>query len=76
MANYKKIAESTDYMTLARVIAGCDLFVGNQSSPHAVAEGLKKRKLLEVAPHDNNCHWERADAHYMYNGHEILPELD
>ena len=65
-----------DYLTLARVIAGCDLFVSNQSSPHAIAEGLKKRKLLEVAIHDNNCHWERSDATYVRDGGEELPDLD
>lgn len=54
----------------ARVIAGSDLFIGNQSCPHAIAEGLKKRILLEVWPAGPNClvyrpgvtHWWKADV--------------
>jgi hypothetical protein len=66
---------TSDYLTLARVIAGCDLFVSNQSSPHAIAEALKKPKLLEVCLNDNNCHWGRDGAAYVYNGSENLPEV-
>jgi O-methyltransferase len=65
-----------DYLTLARVIAGCELFISNQSSPHAVAEGLKKPKILEVALNDNNCHWNRGDAWYVYRGGEEVPEME
>lgn len=65
-----------DYLTLARVIAGCELFISNQSSPHAIAEGLKKPKILEVAPNDNNCHWNRDNAWYVHRGGEEVPELE
>lgn len=37
-----------DFLELARVIAGCRLFVGNQSAPFAIAEGLKVPRVLEV----------------------------
>jgi hypothetical protein len=37
-----------DILTLARVIAGAQQFVGNQGLPHAIAEGLKKRLINEV----------------------------
>jgi hypothetical protein len=67
---------TADYLRLARVIAGSDLMVCNQSSPHAVCEGLKKRKLLEVALHDENCHWHRPGAAYIRDGREALPDLD
>jgi hypothetical protein len=36
-----------DVLTLARVIAGAQQFVGNQGLPHAIAEGLKKRLINE-----------------------------
>ncbi len=36
----------------ARVIAGCELFVGNQSVCHAIAQAMHKRVVLEV--------WERG----------------
>lgn len=67
---------TSDFLTLARVIAGCELFISNQSSPHAIAEGLKKPKILEVALHDNNCHWNRGDAWYVYRGSEEVPEME
>ena len=65
-----------DYLKLARVIAGAELCVMSQSSPHAICEGLKRAKVLEVAPHDANCHWERPDATYIVHGGEDLPDLD
>ena len=37
-----------DIMTLARVIAGCELFIGNASLPHALAEAMKKKLICEV----------------------------
>jgi len=35
---------------MASKISACDLFIGNQSMPFAIAEGLKVRRILEVAP--------------------------
>jgi len=37
-----------DFLELAEIIAGCKLFIGNQSFPYSIAEGLKVRRLLEV----------------------------
>jgi len=37
-----------DLLTVARVIAGCRQFVGNQGFPHALAEGMKKNLINEV----------------------------
>jgi hypothetical protein len=37
-----------NYLQLAQVIQGSLMFIGNQSSPYAVAEGLKVRRVLEV----------------------------
>lgn len=39
----------------ARVIAAARLFCGNQTATHAIAEGLKKRIILEVWPGGPNC---------------------
>jgi hypothetical protein len=36
-----------DLLELAELIAGSELFVGNQSSPYAIAEGLKHPRILE-----------------------------
>ncbi len=39
-----------DFHQLARLIAGCKLFIGNQSLPFALAEGLKVPRILELYP--------------------------
>lgn len=44
---------------VANVIEGCDLFVGNQSCPAAIAEGLKHRMILETFPRLPNCRFDR-----------------
>lgn len=40
--------KTADLYEAARVIAGCEMFVGNQTSTHAIAEAMKKRIILEV----------------------------
>jgi ADP-heptose:LPS heptosyltransferase len=37
-----------DFLELAQIIAGCKLFIGNQSFPFSLAEALKVNRLLEV----------------------------
>ncbi|MBS7563480.1 hypothetical protein KHS38_03600 [Mucilaginibacter sp. Bleaf8] len=37
-----------NFLELAKVIAGCKLFIGNQSFPYSVAEALKVPRILEV----------------------------
>ena len=39
-----------DFHELARLIAGCRLFIGNQSFPFSLAEGLKVPRVLELYP--------------------------
>lgn len=46
--------ETRDLHDAARVIAGCELFVGNQSCPYWLAEGMKKNLILEVWPNGPN----------------------
>lgn len=38
-----------DFLELATLINSCKLFIGNQSFPFSVAEGLKQTRLLEVS---------------------------
>lgn len=38
----------TDFLEMAGIIAGSKLFIGNQSFPFSIAEGLKTKRLLEV----------------------------
>ena len=37
-----------DFLQMAQIIAGCKLFIGNQSFPFSIAEGLKVPRILEV----------------------------
>jgi macrocin-O-methyltransferase TylF-like protien len=62
-------------LDLARVIRGCELFVGNQSAPYAVAEGLKVPTILEIAPTLNNCCWERVGNIHGWDATVVLPAL-
>ncbi len=43
-----KWQQVNDFLQLAEIIAGCKLFIGNQSFPYSLAEGLKVNRLLEV----------------------------
>lgn len=38
-----------NFLELASVINGSKMFIGNQSFPFSIAEGLKKKRLLEVS---------------------------
>ncbi len=42
---YKAVS---NFLELAKIIAGCKFFIGNQSFPFAVAEALKVKRVLEV----------------------------
>lgn len=66
---------TANMLKLAEVIAGCELFVGNQSSPFAVAEGLKVPTVLEIVPSPNNCHWERRGNVHGWTADVPLPEV-
>lgn len=59
----------------ARVIAGAELFVGNQTATHAIAEGLKKNILLEVWREGPNCLVHRPGVVHGWDQYVKLPEL-
>lgn len=67
---------TTDLHHLGRVIAGADLFIGNQSCAYAIAEGLKKRAILEVCPWLPNCLFHRSDVIHGWNADIDLPLLE
>lgn len=37
------------FLELAEIIAVCKLFIGNQSFPFSIAEGLKIQRILELS---------------------------
>lgn len=63
-------------LELARVIAGADLFIGNQSCAYAIAEGLKKPAILEVCPWLPNCLFYREDVIHGWDADIDLPSLN
>ena len=54
-----------DMLELAGLIKEAALFVGNQSCPYAIAEGLKRPALQQVYAKSPNCIFDRADAFYV-----------
>jgi hypothetical protein len=52
-------------MTLAGVIAGCELFVGNSSFPHALAEAMKKPLVNEYFRVLPRTMFKREGANYV-----------
>lgn len=67
--------ETETLLEAAQVIAGCELFVGNQTCTHAIAEGLKKRIILEVWPGGPNCLVYRPGVTHGLDQHCELPDL-
>jgi hypothetical protein len=43
-----------DFLHMAQIVAGCRLFIGNQSFPYSLAEALKTPRVLEVDPFTPN----------------------
>jgi hypothetical protein len=56
----------SDFLQLAQIIAGCKLFIGNQSFPFSVAEALKVPRVLEVYAKIANVIPEGPNAHDYY----------
>ena len=52
-----------NFLELASLIAGSQLFIGNQSFPFSLAEALKVKRVLEVFPQCPNVLVEGADAY-------------
>lgn len=63
-------------LDVARVIAGSQLYIGNQTSATAIAEGLKHPYVMEVCPW---CHhlamFHRLGVAHGWDGNVELPEL-
>jgi hypothetical protein len=54
-----------DFLELAEVINGAEKFIGNQSSPMALAVGLHKPFLQESFPPHSDCVFSRSNAQYF-----------
>lgn len=58
----------------ARVIAGCKVFIGNQSAPMAIAIGLGKNIVQEVWASNPNCRFKRGNILYAQNQLPTIPK--
>lgn len=72
MVEYKPV---NDLLEMAQVIAGSELFIGNQSSPMAVAEGLKHPTIQETSTDPADCIYFRENAQWVDNGACTLPDI-
>lgn len=72
---YIPYIQTDTLLDVASVISECTLFVGNQSCPLAIAEGLKKRIVCEVCPTCPNCISPRPDFTAGWDADVVLPEL-
>lgn len=57
-----------DLYEVAKAIAGSSLFIGNQSSPYAVCEGLKHASLQETCLEVPDCIFPRDNAAFCFDG--------
>ncbi len=67
-----------NFWDLACAINACDLFVGNQSAPYAIAEGLKKQTIQETridVDDGPDCLFDRPNAQFVFDGNVELPDL-
>lgn len=64
-----------DLLEMAKVIAGSEMFIGNQSSPMAIAEGLKHPTIQETSTDPADCIYYRENAQWVDNGACILPDI-
>lgn len=67
--------ETRNFLEVAQVIQGCRLFVGNQSAPYAIAEGLKQNAILESCPGVPDCQFKRDNLQNAMDGRIQLPNL-
>ena len=65
---HAEYAITYDYLELARLIAGADLFIGNQSSPMALAIGLGVPFIQETCLWTPDCLYPRKNGFYCYDG--------
>lgn len=65
---HAEYAITHDYLELARLIAGADLFIGNQSSPMALAIALGVPFIQETCLWTPDCLYSREKGSFCYDG--------
>jgi hypothetical protein len=65
---YVEYLRTGDLLDVAEAIAGSELFIGNQSSPNAIAEGLKHNMIQETFLATPDCLFPRPNAIHCFDG--------
>lgn len=72
---YVDFRPTSDLLEVASLIAGSSLFIGNQSSPFAVAEGLKHPRILEMSMEFPDTVFGGDNVQYVADGTAVLPDV-
>jgi len=72
---YLPYRPTANFLELARLIAGCRFYIGNQSLPYALCEGMKHDSLLEVWLEGANCNFRRKNAIYGESAIVYIPKI-
>jgi hypothetical protein len=64
-----------NFLEAARIIRGSDLFIGNQSAPYAIAEGMKHNTIQETFCGSTDCVYRRRNAQFVISEKCELPEI-
>jgi hypothetical protein len=67
---------TNDMLEVAQAIAGCEVFIGNQSACATIAEGLKHPRIIESCLTMPDCVYPNAhNAQYVFDGSVELPAV-
>lgn len=69
---YRPVAS---FLEMASVISGSELFIGNQSAPGAIAEGLKHPRIQETCLFVPDCIYQGGSVQHVADGTVVLPGL-
>ena len=70
---YVEHVPTNDMLDVARLVAGSDLFIGNQSCAYACAEGMKHNTIQETHLTFPDCIYLRPNAQFVADGNLLLP---
>lgn len=65
-----------DLLQVAKLIAGCNTFIGNQSVCYSISEGLKHKRIQETCEDAMDCIYNGEGGTYYIDGKLELPEIE
>lgn len=72
---YVEFKPTSNMLETAELIAGSELFIGNQSCANAINEGLKHRSIQETDLNIPDCVFSRANGVFCAKGDCLLPDI-